>query len=121
MRIIAKLMSKIWGRSESSSFVTPQSRALCDALIQRGINAVPEHSDGYKHVDIAIPEARIYIEVDGLDHFTKPDRIIADFNRAYYSNVDGFNTFHVTNQIIEKYLNEVTNAIVDVVKVRLVK
>lgn len=98
----------------SEKFVTPQSQALHDALSKRGINSMLEYSDGNKHVDIAIPDAHIYIEVDGLQHFTNPKRIIADFGRTYYSDADGFNTFHIPNIIIEQYLEDVANALAEV-------
>ena len=98
---------------------SPQAKKLFDALRARGVGAKLEYSDGHKHVDLAILEAKLYIEVDGIQHFTKPEQIIADFQRVHYSDRDGFVTFFVTNQIIEKYLDEVANALVVVVKERV--
>ena len=99
--------------------ITPQVKSLHEALAKRGIKSIPEYSDGHKHVDLAILEAKLYIEVDGIQNFTKPEQIIADFQRVHYSDRDGFVTFFVTNQIIEKYLDEVANALVVVVKERV--
>lgn len=92
---------------------------LYEALCQRGINAELEYNDGYKTVDIAICNAHIYIEVDGIQHFTNPEQIIRDFKRYHFSDGDDFNTFYVTNQIINKYLSEVVDALVKVVEMRL--
>jgi very-short-patch-repair endonuclease len=75
-----------------------------------------EYNDGHKTVDIAILDAKLFIEVDGLQHFTKPEQILRDFKRSHYSDGDDFRTFYVTNQIIEKYLNEVADALVKVVE-----
>lgn len=43
---------------------TKQVHELGEALQKRGIAVVLEHSDGHKHVDIAILSAKIFIEVD---------------------------------------------------------
>lgn len=99
------------GRSE-------QSVKLFEALRERGIDAQPEYSDGHKHVDIAILGSRIYIEVDGLNHFVDPEQIVRDFKRNHYSDSDDYSTFYVTNQIVDNYLDEVVNALVKVVEMR---
>lgn len=92
---------------------------LYEALCRRGINAELEYYDGHKTVDIAILNAHLYIEVDGIQHFTKPEQIMRDFKRYHFSDGDDFNTFYVTNQIINKYLDEVVDALVKVVEMRL--
>ena len=61
---------------------------------------------------------RIYIEVDGLHHFTDPEQIIRDFKRNHFSDGDDFSTFYVINQILDKYLDQVVDALVQVVKTR---
>jgi len=99
--------------------VSPQAKSLHEALIKRGINAILEYSDGHKTVDIAILNAHIYIEVDGLHHFTDAEQIKRDFKRYHYSDGDDFNTFYVTNQIIDKYLDQVVDALVNVVEARM--
>ena len=92
------------------------AKLLYDALRSRNIEAILEYNDGHKTVDIAILNAKLFIEVDGLQHFTKPEQILRDFKRSHYSDGDDFRTFYVTNQIIEKYLNEVADALVKVVE-----
>lgn len=97
---------------------TKYSKDLADALRLRGLNVEEEHWDGHKHVDIFIPSASIYIEVDGLQHFTNPDRIEADFKRNYFSDWNNVNTIHIPNELIIEHLDSISNAIVEVVKNR---
>lgn len=97
---------------------TKQAVDLYEALRARGIDAILEYSDGFKTVDIAILSAHIYIEVDGLHHFTDPEQIIRDFKRNHFSDGDDFNTFYVTNQLIDKYLDKIANALTEVVKIK---
>ena len=61
------------------------SKLLYDSLVARGVNAVLEYNDGHKTVDIAVLDAKLFIEVDGLQHFTDPTQIIRDFKRSHYS------------------------------------
>lgn len=100
------------------SKITPQAVSLYNALLERGIKCEMEAWDGHKHVDISIYWARIYIEVDGLQHYTSPEQIKADFRRNYYSTIkeDYIDTFHVPNIIIEQHLNEVADAIASVAR-----
>lgn len=97
---------------------TTYEQALYDALIKRGVKAELSYNDGFKTVDIALLPARIYIEVDDLRHFTNPDQIIRDFRRSHFSDGDDYDTFYVTNQIIDRYVDNVADALVAVVKKR---
>lgn len=87
---------------------------LVEALKRRGVELEVERWDGHKHVDIYIPNDNLYIEVDGMHHITRPETIIADFNRDYFSFKDGFFTKHITNEAIETHLEEIANAIAKV-------
>jgi len=91
------------------------AKLLYDALKSRNVDAILEYNDGHKTVDIAVLEAKLFIEVDGLQHFTNPEQIMRDFKRSHYSDGDDFRTFYVTNQIIEKYLDDVADAITEVI------
>ncbi len=98
-----------------TSSSSKHSKLLFDALISRGVNASLEYNDGHKTVDIAVLDAKLFIEVDGLQHFTNPEQIMRDFKRSHYSDGDDFRTFYVTNQIIEKYLDQVADALAKVI------
>lgn len=95
---------------------TPQTLKLAKALQERGVRCELEHWDGHKHVDIYIPAAQIYIEVDGPPHDLQPKQIVADFRRDYYSAKEGFFTKHITNTEIELHLEPIANAVERVVK-----
>ena len=43
------------------------------------------------------------------------EQIMRDFKRSHYSDGDDFRTFYVTNQIIERYLDQVADALAKVV------
>jgi very-short-patch-repair endonuclease len=98
---------------------TEQEKELYDALLKRGIDAILGYNDGHKTVDIAILSAKIYIEVDGNQHFTDPKQIISDFYRLHYADIEDFNTFHVPNLVILYHGEEVADAIAQVVVLRL--
>jgi len=98
------------------SYASHQAKLLYEALCKRGVDAILEHSDGHKTVDIAILSAHMYIEVDGIQHFTDPEQIMRDFKRNHFSDGDDFRTFYVTNQIVETHLDDVADAIVRVVE-----
>jgi len=88
---------------------------LQNRLREIGINSITEHWDGHKHVDLFIPEAKIYIEVDGPNHLTNPNQILADFDREHYSDIDSFNTLRISNEILDKYFEKIAEAIAKVV------
>ncbi|OGZ00280.1 MAG: hypothetical protein A2945_04610 [Candidatus Liptonbacteria bacterium RIFCSPLOWO2_01_FULL_52_25] len=97
---------------------TKFARLLYGALAQRGIESITEYPDGHKTIDIAIPYARLYIEVDGVQHLNKPEQIITDFKRDFYSQKDGFYTLHVHNDDIKNHLNSIADAIAEVVRTK---
>ena len=94
---------------------TKQVLMLADALRLRGVVLELEHWDGHKHVDIYIPKDNLYVEVDGLPHSTDVKKILADFNRDYFSFKDGYFTKRLTNELIENHLEQVANALARVV------
>lgn len=97
---------------------TKQTLLLIEALKRGGVDVKQEHWDGHKHIDIAILDSKIYIEIDGLHHYTSPEQIKADFKREHYSDENGFDTIHIPNPLIETHLEEISKAIIDIVKER---
>jgi very-short-patch-repair endonuclease len=102
-------------KREPSQFALALGAALQDKKIEHSL----EHWDGHKHVDIFIPSAKLNIEIDGLQHYTKSSQIISDFEREYYTDKDGFHTLHIPNELIQTHLSEIANAITKVVKANL--
>ncbi len=94
---------------------TEQTAKLADALRARNVRIAVEHWDGHKHIDIFVPDARLYIEVDGLQHFVDPDQILTDLRRDHFSDGDDFSTLRITNQLIDTHLDEIADAIAGVV------
>lgn len=84
---------------------------LTEALQKRGVEVKPQYWDGHKHVDIFIPCANLYIEIDGLQHYTDPHQFMADLNRDHYSSDGKFFTKHISNQLIETHLEEIADTI----------
>jgi very-short-patch-repair endonuclease len=99
-----------------SKFPTEHAARLAEALGLRGVLVEEEHYDGHKHVDIYIPAGNLYIEVDGVPHYTRPDQLIADFHRDYFSFKEGFFTKHITNESIDTHLDKIADAIAQIVK-----
>ena len=97
---------------------TKQALALIRSLEEKGITIIPEYNDGHKTVDIFIPAVGLYIEIDGLHHYTEPKQIISDLQRDHFSDDEGFLTKHIPNQLIETHLEEVSKAISIIVKER---
>ena len=98
--------------------VTAEAKSLYESLRLRGVNAVLEYFDGFKHVDIGIPDAYIYIEIDGENHILDPDQIERDFLRDHYSEKEGIATLHISNESVEKYADRIADAVVVVVEKR---
>jgi very-short-patch-repair endonuclease len=103
-------------RSRNKS--TPEASLLKKALEDRGVKVYIELNDGFKTIDLALPRAKINIEVDGIQHLTNPTQILADLNRGYYSHKNGFNTMHIQNEMIRSHLDEIADALAEASKIR---
>ena len=98
---------------------TKQVLLLVEALEKRGVEGIEtEHWDGHKHIDIYIPNVQLYIEVDGVQHYTSPKQIVSDLNRDHFSDNDEFFTKHIPNELIDTHLEEIADALVSVIKKR---
>jgi very-short-patch-repair endonuclease len=87
-------------------------------LKERGIYNELEPFDGYKHVDIHIPWAKLNLEIDGRYHLTDPEHLFRDLERDSYSHLDGIDTIRIPNFYVESHLDEIANAIADVARKR---
>ena len=91
---------------------TPEALRLFDALKQKGVSALLEKWDGHKHIDISIPESKINIEIDGLQHNYKSKQALADLKRTYYSFLKNWVTLRIPNSLIKNNLDETVNLII---------
>jgi len=77
---------------------TQEARKLGEFLMQYGHVVEFEKWDCYKHIDIAIEEPKIYIEVDGKHHNLDKNQALRDLMRTYYSfKDDGYITLRIPN------------------------
>jgi len=95
------------------SRIEPTKNALLlnQALNAVGIETVLEYWDGHKHIDICIPKGKIYVEIDGPQHYTNPVQIVSDLKRDQYSSHDGFHTMRLPNEVIVKDAIKIARAI----------
>ena len=82
--------------------VTPQALKLSNALDNLDVKHQLEYNDGFKHVDIAIDWAKIYLELDGCQHAFSPKQMCADDERDKHSLKEGFVTKRIPNIWIDK-------------------
>jgi very-short-patch-repair endonuclease len=85
---------------------TPETIKLCKTLRKMGINAELEKYDGYKHIDIAIPEVKLNIEVDGMHHAYSHKQALSDLKRTFHSFKKGYVTIRIPNKLIKEKLYE---------------
>jgi very-short-patch-repair endonuclease len=97
---------------------TKEATDLKEALEKKGVRVLVELHDGHKHIDLTIPKAKINVEVDGIQHLTNPDQIVADLSRGYYSHKNGFDTMHISNEMVRLHLGEISNALAEASKIR---
>lgn len=96
--------------------ISPEAKALHRALVELGIPAELELFDGYKTVDIAIPEANIHIEVDGSQHHTSSRQALADLKRTYYSLQQGIYTIRIPNSLVRHNLPEAVDFVARIIE-----
>ena len=109
---------KTFAYSNKQNKVTPQARRLSRALNDLHVQHELEYYDGYKHVDIAIPSARLYLELDGAQHGFNPKQMIADDERDKYSQKSGWTTKRIPNVWIDKNVNKLAASIAILVRKR---
>ncbi|MFP9115766.1 endonuclease domain-containing protein [Flavobacterium sp. RHBU_3] len=91
------------------SMTSSETIRLYFALKSRGVPVEIEKFDGYKHIDIAIPEAKMNIEVDGIQHNLSAQQALSDLKRTYYSFLKGYITIRIPNSLLrDDYVLEET-------------
>jgi very-short-patch-repair endonuclease len=97
---------------------TPEAIDLKQALEKNGVRVYIELDDGHKHIDLTIPRAKINVEIDGVKHLLDHDKILADLSRDYYSHLNGYDTMHISNEMIHKHLPKIAYALAEASKIR---
>ncbi len=110
------------GRCGKPLTATPEAHDLYNQLRKLDVPAELEKCDGYKHIDIAVVEAKVNIEVDGSHHNRDKDQALADLKRTFHSFKKGFLTLRIPNvlvhdqrtlQITAKYIAKILNESLD--------
>src|SRR3989338_3902796 len=102
-----KISKKVlYNGNKKKSKITPEAIKLFKALKSRGVPAELEKFDGFKHIDIAIVEAKVNIEVDGMQHNFNHNQALQDLKRTFHSFKKGYVTLRVPNRLIQQKLEE---------------
>jgi very-short-patch-repair endonuclease len=100
-------------KEPSSHKSTPEARKLFYALKERDVPAELEKWDGHKHIDIAVTDAKVNIEVDGSHHNYSDKQALSDLKRTCFSFTKGFLTLRVPNSLIRNNFEQTVDLIVD--------
>ena len=94
---------------------TQEAQRIYEILLKNGFNAKLELWDGFKHIDIAIPELKVNIEVDGKQHHNKK-QALADLKRTYHSFKKGYVTLRIPNELVQEDIYETARYIMEFLK-----
>lgn len=97
---------------------TKEEMLLKSALEDHGLRVLTQVKDGHKSVDLAIPSAKLNIEIDGEEHLTNPNQIINDLSRSHFSDGLGYQTIHIPNIFIRSKLEKVAAALAVAARIR---
>ena len=104
---------RAFGKSERKRILaepqTPEEQALFQELKKRGLRVQSQKWDGYKHIDLAIPDAKVNIEVDGQQHAFNPKQALADLKRTFYSFKKGWVTLRIPNTLVKNHLQKTSD------------
>ncbi len=89
---------------------TPEAQKIYEILIKNGFNAKLELWDKFKHIDIALPDYKVNIEIDGKHHQNEK-QALADLKRTYYSFKKGYFTLRIPNSLVQGNCYETANYI----------
>lgn len=94
------IIERIKGGFSRRNRSTPEAQKLGGLLKRLGWNVEFEKYDNHKHIDLAIEEAKTYIEVEGSHHNWRAEQALTDLKRDSHSEEDGYETIRVPNSVI---------------------
>jgi very-short-patch-repair endonuclease len=89
-------------------------RNLFFALKKRGVPVEFEAYDGFKHVDIAIHEIKLYIEVEGTLNQIDPNQFFEQMRNDNFSNEGNYQTKRLNNEFVSGNLDKLADTIKEV-------
>jgi len=93
---------------------TENHRNLYFALKKRGVPCEFEAFDGYKHVDIAIHELKLYIEVEGTLNPIDPGQFFEELRNDNFSAQGNYQTKRLNNDFISGHLDQIAETLKEV-------
>ncbi|GHT15690.1 hypothetical protein AGMMS4956_16210 [Bacteroidia bacterium] len=94
--------------------------ALKEQQIDNIMNYEVVYGEGYhKTIDICIPQASVYLEVNGLHHAYSPRQVWSDLWRTHFSAVSGFLVLNVYNVALMRNFLYIINGIERIVEARM--
>jgi len=93
---------------------TQQQRDLYFALKKRGIPCEFEAYDGYKNIDIAIHDIKLYIEIGETLDLSDYNKFLDDLRKDRFTSQGGYQTRRVNNEIIDGHLDELSETIKEI-------
>lgn len=105
-RALCRVHQKKLGPEEGKA-QTNEEKLLGDLLEKKYNWRVSRNKwDGYKHIDIAIPEAKVNLEIDGAQHSFDKIQALSDLKRTYYSFKKGWVTIRIPNELARNFPEE---------------
>jgi hypothetical protein len=95
------------------SSATDEAIDLYFALKERGVPAQLEKCDGFKTIDIAVPSAKVNIEVDGGHHIYSAKQAMGDLKRTLFSFKKGYSTLRIPNALAKHDLDQAADLITE--------
>jgi len=106
-----------WYR-EKGNKPTWETKILYLALKERNVPVEIEKNDGFKSIDLAIPQLKFNIEVDGSQHNIDLNQACSDLLRTMFSFEKDFVTLRIPNVLVRKRLNETVDAILSMLLIQ---
>lgn len=103
---------------------TPEALRLKTGLTDKGWKVIHEDKDEHKHVDLAIHEAKIVIEVDGSHHNRNSKQDITDIKRTFHDFVNkDIITLRIPNSVMNdnETIDETVNILDSLLNERIKK
>lgn len=100
---------------------TRETLLIYFSLINRGIDVELEKEIGNNfRVDLAIPSARINIEIDGEQHNLVSNQALTDLKRTEYSLRYDYYTLRIPNSLVRDFykLDDTIDILVEIIKNR---
>ena len=79
----------------------------------RDVPAELEKYDGFKHIDIAVTDAKVNIEVDGIHHNDDARQALADLQRTVHSMRKGYVTVRIPNSLVVQNVEKAADLVTE--------